>query len=115
MPVIDECSFGNIVVDGKKYNSDLMIYPDGHVEDGWRRKRGHRLVADDIDRLVSSGPEIIIVGMGTFGLMKPVKDLKSFLNKKGISMVAQPNKKAIHTFNTMSTERQTGACFHLTC
>lgn len=115
MPVIDACAFGNIVIDGKRYTSDLIIYPDGHVEDAWRRKRGHRLVADDIHRLLATDPEILIVGMGAFGLMKPDKSLKGLLDQKGILMMAKANKRAIQDYNKLASRKQVGACFHLTC
>jgi len=29
---IDSCSFGSIVINGKTYTDDLIIYPDGKIE-----------------------------------------------------------------------------------
>lgn len=82
--MIETCSFGLIVIDGKKYTSDLIIYPDGDIADYWRRKSGHRLSSDDIGELIKSGPEVIIAGTGVSGLMKSEKELEGLLHKKNI-------------------------------
>ena len=112
---IETCSFGLIVIDGKQYTSDLIIYPDGHVEDAWWRKSGHRLSVDDIGRLIESAPEVIVVGTGVNGLMKPEVGLKEFLSENGIELIPLPNQKAIPSFNELSSGKRVGACFHLTC
>jgi len=51
---IEISSFGLIVIDGRQYTSDLMIYPDGQVKDSWWRKSGHSVTIDDIGELVDS-------------------------------------------------------------
>jgi len=113
--VIESCAFGFIVINGKKYTSDLVIYPDGHIEDSWRRISGHRLSIDDIDRLIKSDPEVIVAGTGVSGLMKPETQIKKLLHQKGIKFISQPNQKAIKTFNKFLSKNRAGACFHLTC
>ncbi len=112
---IDTSSFGLIVIDGKTYRSDLILHPDGRVDDAWWRKRGHRLSLDDINGLVESMPEVIIVGTGVNGLLKPVPRLAEMLADKGIELIPLPNQKAVATFNELSLKKRVGACFHLTC
>lgn len=112
---IETSSFGLIVIDGRRYTSDLVIYPDGLVEDAWRRKRGHRLSIDDIEKLVVSAPEVIIVGTGVNGLMRPEPGLAAMLSDRIIEVIALPNPKAIEIFNVLSSQKRVGACFHLTC
>ena len=113
--MIESFAFGFIVINGTKYTSDLVIYPDGHVEDLWQRKNGHRLLAFDIDRLIKSEPEVIVAGAGINGLMKPEKQLESLLNKKGIKFISGPNQDAIQAYNSHLSKIKVGACFHLTC
>ncbi len=113
--MIESFSFGLIVINGTKYTSDLVIYPDGHVEDFWRRKSGHRLSTDDIDKLIKSDPEVIVAGSGVSGLMKPEKQLEKLLNQKGIKFILQPNQGAIEAYNNLLSKNRVGACFHLTC
>ena len=113
--MIESFAFGFMVINGTKYTSDLVIYPDGHVEDLWQRKNGHRLSAFDIDRLIKSEPEVIVAGAGINGLMKPEKQLESLLNKKGIKFISRPNQEAIQAYNNFLSNNGVGACFHLTC
>ena len=46
--MIESTAFGVMTIDGRTYTSDLIIFPDGRVQDGWWRKRGHVLGVDDI-------------------------------------------------------------------
>jgi hypothetical protein len=113
--MIDEISFGVIIIDGKTYTSDLIIYPDGGVKDQWWRKNGHQLSPTDIESLIQTKPDVIIAGMGANGLMKPEPELETFLQKNNIALIAEPNDKAIQSFNTLLESKKVGACFHLTC
>jgi len=112
---IEAYSFGWMIIDGKKYTSDLLIYPDGRVEDAWYRKRGHSLSADDISALIQAGPEIIVAGTGASGLMKPEKGFEKRLGQKGIRFISLPTIEAVEHYNRLSFEKPVGACFHLTC
>ncbi|MBW2179810.1 MAG: hypothetical protein JRG81_05490 [Deltaproteobacteria bacterium] len=113
--MIDKCSFGVMVINGKMYSSDLIIYPDGRVADHWRRQSGHRLSSDDIDSLIQSKPEVIVAGMGASGMMKPEPELGDLLQKNNITLIAEPNDRAIKTFNALLDSKKVSACFHLTC
>ena len=113
--MIDTCSFGVIVIDGKKHTSDLLIYPDGRIMEPWRRKRGHRLSSDDIRDLIESDPEFIIAGTGVSGQVRPDKALEKRLHQKGITFIAVPNHDAMRQYNELCKGKRAGACFHLTC
>jgi len=113
--VIESCSFGQMVIDGQKYTSDLIIYPDGHVEDCWRRQSGHMLSSDDIEKLIKSEPQVIVAGTGVSGLMKPENALVKLLHQKSIKLISEPNQKAIMIYNELLSQKRVGACFHLTC
>ena len=112
---IEAYSFGCMVIDGKRYTSDLLIYPHGHVESTWFRKRGHLLSRNDISALIQAGPEILVAGTGASGLMKPEKGLKEWLSQKGIRFISLPSIEAVAYYNHFSLEKPVGACFHLTC
>ena len=113
--MIDSYSFGSIVIDGKEYTSDLVIYSDGHVRDSWYRREGHRVSSDDMRQLIESGPEVIIAGTGVSGMMKPEQGLEKGLRQKGIEFIPAPNQEAVELYNELSTRKRVGACFHLTC
>ncbi len=113
--VIDSYVFGNIVIDGRRYTSDLIIYPDGKIVDGWWRQSGHLMTEADIAGLIAAEPEVIVVGTGASGMLKPERGIEKALGKKGIRMVAAPCSQAIQHFNELNASEKMGACFHLTC
>jgi hypothetical protein len=113
--MIESYAFGSIVVDGRKFTSDIIIYPDGRIEASWWRKAGHRLASDDIHKLIRSGPDVIIVGTGSSGLMKPEKELEKLLQQRGIEFISVLSRKAVKIYNDLSPKKNVGACFHLTC
>lgn len=49
--MIENYGFGNILINGKKYKSDLVIYKN-NVNDKWWRKEGHNLNINDIKEVV---------------------------------------------------------------
>jgi len=112
---IDSFSFGSMVINGKQYTSDLIIYPDGHVEASWYRRSGHRLSSDDIGTLIESEPQVIIAGTGVSGLVKSDKELDDLLSQKGIEFILAPNEQAIELYNELRSKKRVGACFHLAC
>ena len=73
--VIDSYSFGCMVIDGKQYTKDLMILPDGSIFHPWWRKTGHTLAMPDLQGAIATTPDILVVGTGNPGLMKPEGDL----------------------------------------
>ena len=113
--MINNYSFGRIVIDGKEYTSDVIVYPDGHVENSWWRKNGHELISEDIPELIEKRPAIIIAGTGSNGMMHPDPKLSTYLKKKGISFLALPTKSAVNLVNDLAGKCDIGACFHLTC
>ena len=112
--MIDSYSFGRIVIDGKTYTSDVIIYPD-KVNDSWWRKSGHLLQIEDLTDVIQCNPEVLIVGTGANGLMKVPNDIKQFLESKGIELIFEETRKACETYNELKGRRKIVAAFHLTC
>lgn len=113
--VIDAYSFGRIVINGREYGSDVIIYPDSRVQDSWWRHSGHALCFQDISELADSGPSLIIAGTGAMGVMTPDPQLVGDLESRGIEFRALPTGRAVSLYNEVCGARQTGACLHLTC
>ena len=112
---IDNCSFGTLVINGKTYTDDLIIYPDGKILKPWWRQRGHQLSMDDLQDLIHSSPEVIVLGTGVSGRVIPDKNLENDLAKLGIEFIAASNNEAIKLFNKLASDKRIGAGFHLTC
>lgn len=113
--MIESFSFGTMKIDGRQYTSDLIIYPDGYVQDAWWRARGHALSLADIVGLVEKKPNIIIAGTGVNGRMKPDASLSEYLEEQGIEFLVGDNDVAVKWYNELKDSGKVGACFHLSC
>ncbi|MBM4432818.1 MAG: hypothetical protein FJ025_02310 [Chloroflexi bacterium] len=114
MSSIDFYEFGLIVVDGKEYSSDIIIFPD-KIRSDWWRKRGHELCLEDITDVLEQKPEVLVVGTGASGLMKVLPEVKKAAQARGIKLIAEPTDKARNTYNELSRSQRVVAAFHLTC
>lgn len=113
--MIEQSEFGAIQIDGKIYTTDIIIYPDGRVSDHWWRRHGHRLAFEDMDTLIASEPDIIVIGSGVSGRMLPEPGLEKILADRGIELVLAPTGDAVSHFNRLQSSHKTGAGLHLTC
>jgi hypothetical protein len=93
----------------------VLVFPDGRVDDGWWRASGHRLTLADIAALIEAGPEVIIAGTGSAGVMEPDPGLAGALAKRGIAFEALPSGEAAARYNALRGKKRVAACFHLTC
>ena len=114
MNVIDSYQFGLIVVNGKKYTSDVIIFPD-RVRDNWRRKTGHQLCLDDIAEVLTENPEVLVVGTGASALMEVLPEAQQAVDARGIELIAEATDKACNTYNQLCQSQKVVAALHLTC
>lgn len=113
-PSINRYRFGSIQIDGNIYNKDVIILPDRVLTD-WRRMSGHELDPVDLEPILETPPEILVIGTGSVGRMKIPERTKAFLNKAGIKIYSLPTKEACDKYNLLKGEWRTIAALHLTC
>lgn len=112
--MIESYSFGEIVVDGKKYTNDVIVFPD-RVESNWWRKEGHSLHPEDIDKVIEESPDILIVGTGAYGRMKIPSETRKYIESNGIELIAKKTEAAFKAYNELSNSKKVVAALHLTC
>jgi hypothetical protein len=113
--MIEKYSFGQILISGKKYNSDLIIFAD-HIYDNWWRKEGHNLCIDDVKEIINKKPDILIIGTGFYGLMKVSEDLIKYIKSAGIEqIIIKKTRDACEEYNKLYKNKNIIAAFHLTC
>ena len=113
--MIDEYSFGRIVIDGKTYRHDVIVFPD-RVKSDWWRKEGHSLRLEDLEEVLRDPPEVLVIGTGYVGLMRVPREVREKLEEMGIRVVVEKTGKAYRTFNKLLSEgRRVVAALHLTC
>ena len=116
---IEDYRFGKMVVNGKTYTDDLIIFPD-HIDASWWREKGHKLKVKDLTSVLEAHPDKLIIGRGANGVMKVKDKVIQELREKGIQVTAEKTGKAVTVFNEESRKaEESGAtvvgAFHLTC
>ncbi len=104
---IDSYEFGRIVVDGRAYNQDLILLPDG-IQDSWWRQESHLLQIADIAEVLAAKPEVLIVGQGQPGKMQVDAALADYLKENRIELMAMPTAQACTTFNSFGGQKEGG-------
>ncbi len=111
---IDSYRFGEVVIDGKAFKSDVIIFP-GRVRSSWWRKEGHELALQDIEEVLAEDPEVLVVGTGASGRMRILAETERELKRRGIELRSEPTEVACTLYNELSRERKAVAALHLTC
>ncbi|MDH4182808.1 MAG: MTH938/NDUFAF3 family protein [Nitrospinota bacterium] len=113
--MIESYSFGRIVIDGAEYDADVIILP-GRVTAGWRRAQGHSLALEDLAPILDNPPELLVIGCGYFGRMKPDPALLDYLRERKITLEALWTKEACAALNqAFGAGINAAGAFHLTC
>ena len=115
--MIDSYGFGVMVINGRRYTSDVIVFPE-KVIDGWWRREGHKICVEDLKKILEHkpSPEVLVIGTGYFGLVKVDEEVKRLLKTRKIELIAKPTKEAYKTFNDLlKSGRNVAGAFHLTC
>ena len=113
--MIESYEFGEMIIDGKRYTSDLIVYPD-RVDATWWRKTSHELRVEDLTGdIMNEKPDTVVIGKGYYGYMKVLPETKSFFESRGIKLIEENTGKAFKTFNELSEKEKVIGLFHLTC
>ena len=114
MNKIDSYHFGQIVINGRKYTSDVIIFPD-RVQGDWWRDEGHELNLKDVADIMDENPEILLVGTGASDLMKVLPEVEREAEARNIQLIVQPTGEACEIYNQLSPTQRVVAALHLTC
>ena len=117
MNQIEDYRFGVVRIAGREYTVDLIIYAN-RIREGWWRKAGHSLCADDLQEVVDAGISLLVVGTGYHGRMEIPAQTRSWLTGHGVDVHDFPTQQACQEFNRLlqTDDRQAlAAALHLTC
>ena len=113
--MIESYEFGEMIIDGKRYTSDLIVYPN-RVDDSWWRRTSHELGVEDlVGDIMKERPDTVVIGKGYYGYMRVLPETKSLFEVKGIKIIEQDTGKAFKTLNELSKKEKVIGLFHLTC
>lgn len=111
---IEYYSWGKIVIGGRTYTSDVIIFPD-HINASWWRKEGHKLHVEDLQEVISANPEAVIIGTGALGVMKVPGETVQHFESRGTQVHVERTGKAVELFNELRGKKKVIAALHLTC
>ncbi len=118
-PTIDKTRFGSITVEGKKYESDILIRTDGKVSK--RKKKlsrevygtSHILSLAEAKYVYEDGVKTIIIGSGQEGMLKLSDEATAFFKDMKCKVELLPTPEAIEHWN--DARGATIGLFHITC
>ena len=112
---ITHYEFGHIEIDGIDYRSDVIVSNES-VQDNWRRKEGHVLGIQDLDKVLLAEPDVIIIGSGYYARMDVPRETLEYLENMGVRLEIAKTSDAIELFNELQKSySRIVAALHLTC
>ena len=116
---IEDTAFGNITIDGKTYEHDVIIRLSGQVEK--RRKKlskekygtSHIVSKAEAQYIYEQGCDFVIIGTGQQGNVRLSPEASDYFEKKGCAVTVQPTPEAVRSFNK-SRGKKIGL-MHVTC
>jgi len=112
--MIESYDFGRIVINGRRYTRDVIIFPK-HVKDDWWRREGHKLSLEDLKEVFEAEPEVLVIGTGYNGFMRVPQDVRDYVKSRNIELIVENTRQACQTYNRLHQSKKTIAAFHLTC
>jgi len=110
---IEDYRFGEIVIDGRRYTSDVLILPDRVLS--WWRQTGHAVAVADLTAALKAQPEYLIIGTGAYGAVRVLPEVEDFLAQSGITLVTLLTAEACRRYNELAVKFRVVAGLHLTC
>jgi hypothetical protein len=112
--MIDSYKFGEFIIKGKTYKCNVELV--GETVKEHRHLDNHELNLDDFTDLINAKPEIIIIGTGAYGVVKPPKEILEFIEKQGIKVIVEKTGTACKTYDSLLKQgKKVAALMHNTC
>lgn len=110
---IDHYEFGKIVVNGKTYESDIVIMPDGSIQPG--PEDMHYVLLEELEDIINMpGIKTLVLGTGAEGNGLLRRKLIKVVEAKGIKLQMMLTKDAMKMLNEAPKEGLV-AMLHLNC
>jgi hypothetical protein len=118
-PIIDKTVFGEIVIEGYKYEYDIMIRLSGAVEK--RKKKlskeiygtSHIISIHEAKYVYEEGAQQLVIGGGHDGMVKLSDEAAAYFQKKGCKVDLSPTPQALEVWN--NAKGKVIGLFHVTC
>jgi len=113
--MVEEYGFGYIVVDGMRFERDIVVTPVRVVSNWWRIE-GHRLQLDDVKDYLDIDVEAVVIGTGYSGFMHVDSRVIEEFRKRGREVYVLKSSDAVKKYNELIRQgKKTLLLIHLTC
>ena len=113
-PHVDSFQFGRIVIDEVVYTKDVIVLPSQIISNWWR-KEGHLLHVSDLEDILSTNLDVLVIGQGSNSRMRVKTEVGDALHTVGIELISLPTQDACTEYNRRSIKQRAAAALHLTC
>jgi hypothetical protein len=112
-PRIDGAFFGSLLIDGRKYNNDVIVSWNGEIKD---RPSSHDFTNAEMDSILMNDPDVVVIGTGHSGMVKVAHDVDVSARLKGVELVVKPTVQAMQEYNKFARlGKHVVAVLHATC
>ena len=111
---IQSYRFGSVVIDGREYTDDIIVFADRPPARWWREDR-HILHLADLAEALACLPEVLIVGSGSHECLQISPEVVSRTRELGVELLVFDTRTACRTFNEVLPRRRAVAILHLAC
>ncbi|GAK58058.1 hypothetical protein U27_05031 [Candidatus Vecturithrix granuli] len=113
--MINSYMYGEIIINRRRYVTDLIIYPDRiDVDWGWQRSSEHTVTITDLSAIIAEHPQYVIIGTGNAGRLRVLSETQEYVRACGIQLVSLPTWRACLLYNKIGAKGTVGA-FHIGC
>jgi len=112
--MIDNYTFGEFVVDGKTYKSNIELIGDKLKKH--RYLENHLLELKDFKDIFKAKPAVLIIGTGDSGTIHPPQEIINHIESQGIKIIIEKTEEACKTYNNLLEKGENvAALLHNTC
>jgi hypothetical protein len=112
--LIESYRFGEVVVAGSRFTTDITINSSGSASDWWRRE-GHVVNLEDLKDVLSEDLEVLVIGTGSSGALVVPNTVREYLRDRSIELIDQRTGSACEIYNRLLGHKKVALAIHLTC
>lgn len=113
VPHIDSAFFGSFIIDGKRYDCDVVISWKGEVHE---RKKTHEFTKAELLGVLMAEPEVVVVGTGHSGVVKVESGVEVAARLEGVELIIKQTPEAVQEYNKLArAKKKVVAVLHSTC
>ena len=101
MVKIDAVAYGEMVIEGRTYYSDLVVWCEGKPA---LLEKTHLIDLSLLEKIMKKKPETVVIGIGLEGTVKIDPKVRERLKKEKIGLFIDKTENAVEIFNAFVSQ-----------